>query len=36
MEDVEHYHQTLIDIKEQYQKNIKTFANVAQLSSKNM
>jgi len=36
MEDVEHYNQTLIDIKEQYQINVKTFANVAQLFSKNM
>jgi hypothetical protein len=36
MEDVEHYPKTLIDVKEQYQINVKKFANVAQLSSNNM
>ncbi len=35
-EDVEHYHQVLIDMKEQYQKNVKVFAKVTQLTSNNI
>jgi len=35
MEDIKHYHQTLIDMKEQYQKDVEMFANL-QLASNNM
>jgi hypothetical protein len=36
MEDIKHYHQTLIDMKEKYQKDDEMFAKVAQLASNNM
>ncbi|CAM6019791.1 unnamed protein product [Sphagnum balticum] len=36
MEDIKHYHQTLIDMKEQYQKDVEMFAKVAQLALNNI
>ncbi len=36
MEDVKHYNQTLIDMNEQYWKDLEAFAKVTQLASNNM
>jgi hypothetical protein len=36
MKDVEHYHQFLIDIKEQYQRDVEEFAKMTQLALNKM
>ncbi len=36
MEDVEHYNQTLIDMNEQYWKDVEALAKVTQQASNNM
>jgi menaquinone-dependent protoporphyrinogen IX oxidase len=36
VEDIEHYHQIFIDMKEQYQKNVKTFVKTTKQNLNHM